>query len=125
MKVSRPSSRSKIIQARNQNSAQPSASRWFLPRLKMEVIRSSNTLIHIRTTRPYIPEDGNFHVLYLSDVSCFEKCSSSPTPWESDIVSSTWAVSGTYQHCSKHRACKLPAGIHLKIDIIPLPSKYK
>jgi hypothetical protein len=29
--------------------------------LKMEVIRSSETSVHIRTTRCYIPEDGNFH----------------------------------------------------------------
>jgi hypothetical protein len=33
---------------------------WF-PTLKMEVIPSSETSIHIQTTRQYIPEDGNIH----------------------------------------------------------------
>jgi hypothetical protein len=37
-------------------------SRWFLARgfstLKMEAIRSSETSVHIRSTRPQIPEDG-------------------------------------------------------------------
>jgi hypothetical protein len=32
----------------------------FLP-LKMEVICSSETSVHVRTTRRYIPEDGDFH----------------------------------------------------------------
>jgi hypothetical protein len=33
---------------------------WYWT-LKMEVIRSSETSVHIRSTRRYIPEDGNFH----------------------------------------------------------------
>jgi hypothetical protein len=33
---------------------------WFLA-LNMEVIRSSETSVHIQTTRRYIPEDDNFH----------------------------------------------------------------
>jgi hypothetical protein len=40
-------------------------SRWFFARmifdLKMEAIGSSEMSVHIRTTRRYIPEDGNFH----------------------------------------------------------------
>jgi hypothetical protein len=41
------------------------AARWFLARLfstlKMEVMRSSETLVHIRTTRCSIPENGNIY----------------------------------------------------------------
>jgi hypothetical protein len=39
--------------------------RWFIARLifnpEMEVIRSSETSVHVRTTLRYMPEDGNFY----------------------------------------------------------------
>jgi hypothetical protein len=42
--------------------------RWFLARListlKMEVIRSSEELVHIRATRRYISEDGSFQYFF-------------------------------------------------------------
>jgi hypothetical protein len=36
---------------------------WF-SNLKMEEISSSETLVHILTTRHYIPENGNIHILF-------------------------------------------------------------
>jgi hypothetical protein len=49
-----------------QNSLQPPAAVWFLVplsffTLKTEMIRSSETWVHIRTRRRYIPEDGNIN----------------------------------------------------------------
>jgi hypothetical protein len=42
------------------------ATRWFLVRLililKIELIYSSETSVHIRTTRRYIPEYGNIYI---------------------------------------------------------------
>jgi hypothetical protein len=48
-----------IFRVKNQMSKTPARSRWFTS--KMEVIRTSETFVHIQTTRPYIPEDGNIH----------------------------------------------------------------
>jgi hypothetical protein len=63
--------------ARQQVARQPTASTLlscsadFRP-LKMEVIRSSETLVHIQTTRLYIPEDGNLprHNLTAIETRC-------------------------------------------------------
>jgi hypothetical protein len=43
---------------------------WFST-LKMEVIRSSETSVHIRITRRYIPENGNIHNYFYENLkSC-------------------------------------------------------
>jgi hypothetical protein len=41
---------------------------WFVT-LKMGIIRSPETSVHIRTTRRYIPEDGNIHSAILYSYS--------------------------------------------------------
>jgi hypothetical protein len=45
--------------------AWPTAARWFLARhfstLNVEMMSSSETSLHMLTTRRYIPEDGDSH----------------------------------------------------------------
>jgi hypothetical protein len=41
--------------------------------LKMEVIPSTETSVHLRTTRSYIPEDGNDHNCRCEDATDLQK----------------------------------------------------
>jgi hypothetical protein len=45
--------------------------RWFST-LKMELIDSSETSVHIRTTRSYIPEDGNIYNYRCENLKSYE-----------------------------------------------------
>jgi hypothetical protein len=53
------------LQGRKIRDRGTSVSRWLQTEqtLNMEVIRHSETSVHTRSTRRYIPEDGIFHVI--------------------------------------------------------------
>jgi hypothetical protein len=58
----------------SRKSAEQETSVQKVARQKMEVISSSETSVHIRTTRRYIPEDGNIHnyrCVYICFVSIY------------------------------------------------------
>jgi hypothetical protein len=48
--------------------------------LKMEVIRSSESLLHVQTTRRYIPQEGSLHIYCCENLILY---TSSLFPWDS------------------------------------------
>jgi hypothetical protein len=57
-----------IFKVENQPSKKPSCSRWWW---KIEVIRSSETSVHIQTARRYTPEYGNIHNFSCENLKAF------------------------------------------------------
>jgi hypothetical protein len=84
-----------LFSVEDQLSKKPECSRWL--GLKMEVIRSSKMLVHIRTTQHYIQEGGNIQEIHNS-------CSSS------NVIK---MIKSGKTRLPRHVACIREKGMHI------------